>query len=114
MSNQQYTCKLPAEFSPSMVNFSSKSPQDCLTLISASINNFIMADQCSALDYQDSPFLQDAEITVNPNPISVNGYILSIPSIYYGNAALNKPVVQLRHHLIYLSFIFLIYVPSFV
>jgi hypothetical protein len=51
-----------------------------------------------ALDYQNSPFLQDAGITVNPDPISVNGYILLIPSIYYGNAASNKLVVWLRRH----------------
>ncbi|OAX30586.1 hypothetical protein K503DRAFT_807036 [Rhizopogon vinicolor AM-OR11-026] len=88
MSNQQYTRKLPDEFSPSMVKFSSKSPQDRIALISAGINNSIT----SALDYQNSPFLQDAGITVNPDPISVNGYILRIPSIYYGNAASNKPV----------------------
>ncbi|KAJ8581686.1 hypothetical protein M405DRAFT_705041, partial [Rhizopogon salebrosus TDB-379] len=62
--------KLPPEFSPSMVKFSSKSPQDRLALISA--------------DYQNSPFMQDAGITVLPDPISVNGRVLPTPSIYYG------------------------------
>ncbi|OJA17422.1 hypothetical protein AZE42_04820 [Rhizopogon vesiculosus] len=108
-SDQRYTRKLPAEFSASMVKFSSKSPHDRLALISAGINNAITADQRSvsngpiyrafncqlfaqALDYQNSPFMQDAGITVHPDPISVNGRVLPTPSIYYGNAASNKPV----------------------
>ncbi|KAJ8592794.1 hypothetical protein M405DRAFT_859423 [Rhizopogon salebrosus TDB-379] len=91
--DQRYTRKLPPEFSPSMVKFSSKSPQDRLALISAGINNSITADQRSALDYQNSPFMQDAGITVLPDPISVNGRVLPTPSIYYGNPASGKPVV---------------------
>ncbi|KAG1849091.1 hypothetical protein C8R48DRAFT_677144 [Suillus tomentosus] len=51
--------KLPPEFSSLMVKFSLKNPQDFLALISAGINNRVMADQRSALDYQNSPFLQD-------------------------------------------------------
>jgi eukaryotic translation initiation factor 2C len=48
--DQRYTRKLPPEFSPSMVKFSSKSPQDRLALISAGINNSITADQRSVSD----------------------------------------------------------------
>ncbi|KAJ8592792.1 hypothetical protein M405DRAFT_722309, partial [Rhizopogon salebrosus TDB-379] len=75
--DQRYTCKLPPEFSPSMVKISSKSPQDRLALISTGINNSITADQ-------QLPFMQDAGITVVPDPISVNGHVLPTPSIYYG------------------------------
>ena len=46
-ANQRYTCKLLSEFSSSMVQFSSKNPQDHLALISVRINNFIMTDQHS-------------------------------------------------------------------
>jgi eukaryotic translation initiation factor 2C len=48
--DQRYTRKLPPEFLPSMVKFSSKSPQDPLALISAGINNSITADQHSVSD----------------------------------------------------------------
>ncbi|KAG2041475.1 ribonuclease H-like domain-containing protein [Suillus americanus] len=90
--DQRYTRKLPPEFSPTMVKFSSKNPQDRLALISAGINNSITADQRSALDYQNSPFLQDAGITVSPEPISVTGRILPTPRIHYGNPASSRPV----------------------
>ncbi|KAG2158147.1 Piwi-domain-containing protein [Suillus bovinus] len=90
--DQRYTRKLPPEFSPSMVKFSSKNPQDRLALISAGINNSITADQRSALDYQNSPFLQDAGITVSPDPISINGRVLPTPKIHYGNPATSRPV----------------------
>lgn len=90
--DQRYTRKLPPEFSPSMVKFSSKNPQDRLALISAGINNSITADQRSALDYQNSPFLQDAGITVSPDPILVTGRVLPTPKIHYGNPASSRPV----------------------
>lgn len=90
--DQRYTRKLPPEFSSSMVKFSSKNPQDRLALISAGINNRVTADQRSALDYQNSPFLQDAGITVSPDPISVVGHILPTPRIHYGNPANSRPV----------------------
>ncbi|KAG2348507.1 Piwi-domain-containing protein [Suillus weaverae] len=90
--DQRFTRKLPPEFSPLMVKFSSKSPQDRLALISAGISNSITADQRSALDYQNSPFLQDAGITVSPEPISVTGRILPTPRIHYGNPASSRPV----------------------
>ncbi|KAJ8584912.1 hypothetical protein M405DRAFT_721491, partial [Rhizopogon salebrosus TDB-379] len=77
--DQRYTRKLPPKFSPSMVKISSKSPQDRLALISAGINNSITADQRS-----NPPFMQDAGITVLPDPISVNGRVLPTPSMYYG------------------------------
>jgi eukaryotic translation initiation factor 2C len=38
--------------------------------------------------------MQDAGITVLPDPISINGRILPTPSIYYGNTASSKPVVR--------------------
>ncbi|KAG0695755.1 hypothetical protein DFH29DRAFT_770330, partial [Suillus ampliporus] len=82
--DQRYTRKLPPEFSAPMVKFSSKNPEDRLALISAGINNSIMADQRSALNYQNSLFMQDAGFTVLPEPISVNGRVLPTPSIYYG------------------------------
>ncbi|KAG1858414.1 Piwi domain-containing protein [Suillus subalutaceus] len=90
--DQRYTRKLPPEFSPTMVKFSSKNPQERLELISAGINNSVTADQRSALDYQNSPFLQDAGITVSPEPISVTGRVLPTPKIYYGNPANSRPV----------------------
>jgi eukaryotic translation initiation factor 2C len=40
--------------------------------------------------------MQDAGITVLPDPISVNGRVLPTPSIYYGNPASGKPVVRPR------------------
>ncbi|KAG2752172.1 Piwi-domain-containing protein [Suillus brevipes Sb2] len=83
--DQRYTRKLPPEFSSLMVKFSSKNPQDRLALISAGINN-------RALDYQNSPFLQDAGITVSPDPISVVGHVLPTPRIHYGNPANSRPV----------------------
>ncbi|KAG1847515.1 hypothetical protein DFJ58DRAFT_663286, partial [Suillus subalutaceus] len=85
--DQRYARKLPPEFSPTMVKFSSKNPQDRLALISAGINN-------SGLDYQNSPFLQDAGITVSPDPISVTGRVLPTPKIHYGNPASSRPVVS--------------------
>ncbi|KAG1749019.1 ribonuclease H-like domain-containing protein [Suillus paluster] len=91
--NQRYTRKLPAEFSSLMVKFASKNPGERLALISAGINNSITTDQRSALDYQNSPFMQDAGITVLPDPISVNGRILPTPSIYYGNLSSSSSVV---------------------
>lgn len=90
--DQRYTRRLPPEFSAPMVKFSSKNPQDRLALISAGINNSITANQRSALDYQNSPFLQDAGITVAPDPISVVGRVLPTPRIYYGNPASSGPV----------------------
>ena len=47
-SDQQYTCKLPAKFSPSMVKFSSENHQDCLALISAGLitQSLLSGDQC--------------------------------------------------------------------
>ncbi|KAG1736714.1 Piwi domain-containing protein [Suillus lakei] len=90
--DQRYTRKLPPEFSSLMVKFSSKNPQDRLALISAGINNSITSDQRSALDYQNSPFLQDAGITVSPDPISVTGRVLQTPKIHYGNPASSTPV----------------------
>jgi eukaryotic translation initiation factor 2C len=50
------------------------------------------------LDYQNSPFMQDARITVHPDSISVSGRLLPMPSIHYGNAASNKSVVRPRRH----------------
>ncbi|KAG1819562.1 ribonuclease H-like domain-containing protein [Suillus subaureus] len=90
--DQRYTRKLPPEFSSTMVKFSSKNPQDRLALISAGISNSITADQRSALDYQNSPFLQDAGITVSPDPILVTGRVLPTPKIHYGNPATSRPV----------------------
>ncbi|KAG2133863.1 ribonuclease H-like domain-containing protein [Suillus cothurnatus] len=90
--DQRYTRKLPPEFSSLMVKFSSKNPQDRLALISAGINNSITADQRSALDYQNSPFLQDAGITVSPDPILITGRVLPTPKIFYGNPANSRPV----------------------
>ncbi|KAG1781228.1 hypothetical protein EV702DRAFT_921964, partial [Suillus placidus] len=92
--DQRYTGKLPPEFSPMMVKFSSKNPQDRLALISTGINNSITADQRSALDYQNSPFLQDTGITVSPDPISLTGRVLPTPRIHYGNPASSRPVVS--------------------
>jgi len=43
-ADQRYTRKLPSEFSSSMVQFSSKHPQDLLTFISAEINNLRPTD----------------------------------------------------------------------
>ncbi|KIK45842.1 hypothetical protein CY34DRAFT_22361 [Suillus luteus UH-Slu-Lm8-n1] len=90
--DQRYTRKLPPEFSSLMVKFSSKNPQDRLALISAGINNRVTADQRSALDYQNSPFLQDAGITISPDPISIVGNVLPTPRIHYGNPANSRPV----------------------
>ncbi|KAG2061216.1 Piwi-domain-containing protein [Suillus hirtellus] len=90
--DQRYTRKLPPEFSPMMVKFSSQKPHERLALISAGISNAITTDQRSALDYQNSPFLQDAGITVSPDPILVTGRVLPTPNIHYGNAAASRPV----------------------
>ncbi|OJA16085.1 hypothetical protein AZE42_11986 [Rhizopogon vesiculosus] len=38
----------------------------------------------------------DSGITVHPHPMSVNGHVLPMPSIYYANAPSNKPVVRPR------------------
>ncbi|KAG1788086.1 uncharacterized protein HD556DRAFT_1499735 [Suillus plorans] len=51
-----------------------------------------MTDQRSALDYQNSPFLQDVGITVSPDPILVTGRVLPMPNIHYSNAATSRPV----------------------
>jgi len=40
------------------------------------------------------PVHVNAGITVHPDPILINGHVLPTLSIYYGNAASNKPVVQ--------------------
>ncbi|KAG1847175.1 hypothetical protein DFJ58DRAFT_843265 [Suillus subalutaceus] len=49
--------------------------KDCLPLTSTGTDNSITADQRSALDYLNSPFLQDAGITVTPKPISVTSLL---------------------------------------
>jgi hypothetical protein len=38
--------------------------------------------------------LQDAGITVSPDPISVVGHVLPTPRIHYGNPANSRPVVS--------------------
>ncbi|KAG1817374.1 hypothetical protein EV424DRAFT_1347961 [Suillus variegatus] len=65
---------------------------DAAITILAGISNAVTTDQHSALDYQNSPFLQDAGITVSPDPILVTGRVLPMPNIHYGNAAASRPV----------------------
>ncbi|KAG1897552.1 uncharacterized protein F5891DRAFT_1191747 [Suillus fuscotomentosus] len=93
MYDQHYTRKPPLEFSFLMIKLVQE-PQDCLALISAGINNPITSDQRSALEYQTSLFLQDAGITVSPDPTLVT-CVLPMPKIHYGNPASSRTVTFL-------------------
>ena len=79
---------------------SSKNPQDCLGSISklssivgwhVELFNWLFLQ---ALDYQNSPFMQDTGIMVLPDPILINGRIFPMPLIYY--TASSKPMVRPR------------------
>ncbi|KAG9047218.1 hypothetical protein FS837_002812, partial [Tulasnella sp. UAMH 9824] len=79
---QFYRNTLRPEQTKSMVGFSSLRPEERLR----DIRNGLQT-----LQYSSSPYLQDFEINVDPNPMNIKGRILPTPTLLYGRNAAIQP-----------------------
>ena len=49
-------------------------------------------DAFQAFDYRSSPYLQDAEMTVDTRPMGINGRVINPPGIVYANQQAVCPI----------------------
>ncbi|KAL4065381.1 Piwi-domain-containing protein [Scleroderma citrinum] len=80
LPNQRYTRKLPQEYTKGMVEFTSEKPRARMEAI---LNGMGTSRSNSVLDYENSPFVKEAGLTVAKTPALIEGHVLTTPNMIY-------------------------------
>lgn len=81
LPNQRYTRKLPQECTKKMVEFSSEKPQARMEAIMRGLSS---SGPNTALDYRNSPYVQEAGLQISASPSAIDGQVLKTPGMAYG------------------------------
>ncbi|KAJ7632197.1 argonaute-like protein [Roridomyces roridus] len=81
LPGQRYKAKLPAEGTAAAVAYSAMKPAERLQLVQSGKNATVSPVQ----EYRNSEFLNVAGMVVDTHAISVQGKMLRVPSLLYGN-----------------------------
>jgi len=83
-AGQFYRKKVPTELTKSVVDFATKNPQERLHIINSGVGLGQQGGLAApALEYQTSPFIQDAGMTVSAAPLVIRGNVIAPPQLAF-------------------------------
>ncbi|KAJ6606523.1 argonaute-like protein [Mycena vulgaris] len=92
LPGQLYKKKLPPHATATVVSFAAMRPADRLRTIKTGTSSNTGASQRSPiLEYENSEFMIEAGMRVDPNPITVPGRLLKVPSLLYNQSRRVEP-----------------------